>query len=134
MAKVPNERVVQKIEQNSGSSAITAGVWHELIYGIERLPSGRRKEALTTYLKEVVGPTFPVLPYDEAAAAWHARERVRLATRGKQAPFADGLIAAVAVTNDLVLVTANRRDFQSFDELEIQDWTRSPPEPRGRRS
>lgn len=65
---------------------------------------------------------MPILPYDEAAADWHARERARLVAAGRTPPLLDGQIAAVAAVNDLVLVTSNVRDFRGFDGLRIEDW------------
>lgn len=124
VAKVPSVQLVRRIERHSHEAAIAAPVWHELVYGVRRLPRGRRRDALTAYVEEVVGASFPVLPYDETAAAWHGRERARLEKRGTPPPYVDGQIAAVARTNDLVLVTANPKDFALFEDLEVQDWTR----------
>src|SRR5262249_50531762 len=101
---------------------IAAPTWHELRFGCERLPSSRRKEQIEAYLAPVVGIELPVLPYDEAAAAWHARERARLLARGRTPAFVDGQIAAIASVNRLVLVTANRSDFAHFEALRTEDW------------
>jgi tRNA(fMet)-specific endonuclease VapC len=60
--------------------------------------------------------------YDQAAAEWHASERARLAARGRIIPHLDGQIAAVAATYNLILVTSNRRDFEPFEGLTIEDW------------
>jgi tRNA(fMet)-specific endonuclease VapC len=123
IAKVPNPRVVKKLEVQSTRCAIAAPVWHELVYGCSRLPEGKRRTALETYLREVVRTSFPILPYDEAAAEWHGKERARLDDDGRTPPFADGQIAAIAHTQGLTLVTANRKDFQWFAGLETEDWT-----------
>ena len=42
---------------------------------------------------------------------------------GKAAPFVDGQIAAIARTNDLILVTTNSADFDAFDGLKVEDWS-----------
>lgn len=68
-----------------------------------------------------------ILPYDEAAADWHADERARLAAIGLTPPFADGQIAAVAAVNGLVLVTANVADFRHFQGVTVEDWHASTP-------
>jgi tRNA(fMet)-specific endonuclease VapC len=68
--------------------------------------------------------SLPILPYDEEAAAWHARERARLAKRGLPPSATDGQIAAIARVNDLVLVTANPKDFRRFQGLKVEDWSR----------
>jgi len=121
--KKPNARVVKKLQQQSASCAIGAPVWHELVYGVSRLPAGKRRAALEEYLQTVVRRVFPILPYDEAAAEWHGRERARLEEAGRTAPFVDMQIAAIACTRGLTLVTANTKDFRSFDGLETIDWT-----------
>jgi tRNA(fMet)-specific endonuclease VapC len=63
-----------------------------------------------------------MLPYDARAAAWHTRERARLARRGKASPFVDGQVAAIPAVNDLVLVTRNLRDFGGFAGLNLESW------------
>jgi tRNA(fMet)-specific endonuclease VapC len=68
--------------------------------------------------------SFPILPYDDAAAEWHGRERARLEEIGRTPPFVDGQIAAIAHSESLTLVTANTGDYQYFGDLEIADWTR----------
>jgi tRNA(fMet)-specific endonuclease VapC len=65
--------------------------------------------------------SFPILPYDEASAAWHGEERARLESFGRTAPFVDGQIAAIAQVHGLILVTANPRDFEAFQGLRIED-------------
>jgi len=49
-------------------------------------------------------------------------ERARLAALGRTLPFVGGQIAAIARTNNLVLVTANAVDFRDFAGLTIEDW------------
>lgn len=121
--KEPNPKLVRRIDGHSHESAIAALVWHELIYGIRLLPRGRRRTAITEYVQDVVGASFPILPYDATAAAWHGRERARLEKMGKPPPFVDGQIAAVAHTNDLILITRSANDFKKFDSLEVRDWS-----------
>jgi len=119
----PDPGVAAGIEAHAGEMAIASLVLHELRFGCERLPKSRRRKLLEGWLAEVVAPALPVLPYDGAAAAWHARERARLAKAGRTPPFVDGQIAAIAATNDLVLVTANPKDFKGYRGLEVADWT-----------
>jgi tRNA(fMet)-specific endonuclease VapC len=120
----PNARVVGSIERHEGELATCAIVWHELGYGAARLAASRKRTAIEAYLEEAVRAALPILPYDQEAAAWHARERARLARRGRAPSAADGQIAAIARVNELVLVTANTRDFRRFEGLSIEDWSR----------
>jgi tRNA(fMet)-specific endonuclease VapC len=122
MKKLPNPDVLRKLERNAHEAAIAAPVWHELHYGCRLLPPGKRRSALEAYLVEVILVSFPILPYDEVAAAWHASERARLEQAGVAAPFVDGQIAAIAKVHGLVLVTMNVRDFARFEGLEVENW------------
>ncbi|WP_437732142.1 type II toxin-antitoxin system VapC family toxin [Sorangium sp. So ce1335] len=124
VASKPSPEIVRRLEQHGHECAIGAPVWHELEYGYRRLPRGRRRTALEAYIEEVVRASFPILPYDEAAAAWHGAERARLEEHGLAAPHVDGQIAAIAHANGLVLVTANTKDFARFKDIEIEDWSR----------
>jgi len=96
--------------------------WHELHYGVRRLPRGKRKAELEAFLEEVILPTIPTLPYDERAATRHAEERARLEKLGKTPSFVDGQIAAIAMTHALPVVTANPRDFRGFKGLSVLNW------------
>ena len=127
MSKVPAPQIVKRLEQHGHESAIAAPVWHDLTYGCRRLARGKRRDALERYLTDVVQASFPILPYDEAAATWHGYERARLEGIGKPAPFVDGQIAAIAHTNGLALITVNVRDFARFKELRVRDWSKRSP-------
>ena len=124
MSKTPDPHIIKRLEDHGHESAIAAPVWHELTYGCRRLPRGKRRDALEVYLHDVVQASFPILPYDEAAATWHGYERARLENLGRPASFTDGQIAAIAHANDLALVTLNVRDFARFKDLNITNWTK----------
>jgi tRNA(fMet)-specific endonuclease VapC len=123
ISKTPNPLILRQLEEHGQESAMAAPVWHELTYGWRRLPKGKRRDAIEEYLHDVVQASFPILPYDEAAATWHGHERARLESLGKAAPFTDAQIAAIAHTNDLVLVTLNVKDFARFKGLEVTSWS-----------
>jgi tRNA(fMet)-specific endonuclease VapC len=117
----PNAAFVKRLKANEAKLAIASVTLHEAVYGVERLPEGRRKHTLREYMRDVV-LRMTVLPYDAAAADWHARERVRLEGKGRTMPYADGQIAAIAVVRSLTLVTANVRDFRAVPGLRVEDW------------
>ena len=124
VSKAPDAQIVQKLARHEDECAISATVWHELIFGVNRLPEGKRRIVLESYMQDVVRASFPILPYDEIAATWHGRERARLDALGRPAPFADGQIAAVAHANGLILVTVNAKDFFRFKDVRVEDWSR----------
>jgi tRNA(fMet)-specific endonuclease VapC len=116
--------VLKSLEDHDGELAICSIVWHELQYGALRLRASRKRSAIEAYLAEVVRPTLPILPYDEDAAAWHARERARLEKRGRVPSAADGQIAAIANVNELIVVTSNVKDYRRFRGLVVENWAR----------
>lgn len=118
----PDVRTMARLRQHGREITIAAIVWHELWYGCERLPPSARRSAIEGYLTQVLAPTVPVLPYHEAAALWHGRERARLAAAGRTPPFADGQIAAIAHTHQLILVTFNTADYVDFSGITLEDW------------
>lgn len=118
----PNENVLRLLRQHQNEIATATLVWHELLFGCYRLPISARRAAIEDYLFHVILPSVPLLPYDEAAARWHAEERARLVGLGRTPPFADGQIAAIATTQGLTLVTRNRKDYQELTGVEVVDW------------
>lgn len=118
----PDVGVVRNLEEHRGEMTTASTVWHEMLFGCNRLPSSARRATIHRYIDEVVLPSIPILPYDAGAARWHAEERARLTGMGRTPPFADGQIAAVARTNDLILVTSNVSDYEGFENLRIEDW------------
>jgi tRNA(fMet)-specific endonuclease VapC len=110
------------LSEHDGELATCSIVWHELRFGVSRLPASKKRSAIEAYLEEAVRGALPILPYDEAAASWHANERARLGKRGRPPSAADGQIASIARVNELVVVTANVKDFRRFEGLEIENW------------
>ena len=118
----PSDEVVERLEARSDEVALPSIVWHELVYGVERMDQGRRRAYLADYLSEVVRPSMPIIPYDQVAAEWHGTARAKLEAQGKPQPFADGQIAAVAATRNLILVTRNTSDFGFYNDLHVENW------------
>jgi len=113
----PSEVVLARLRERSGEVALPSVAWHELIYGATRMEEGRKRRYLLEYLRDVVRPSMPILPYDAAAARWHGRARARLEAGGRPTSFADGQIAGIAGAEGLTVVTANTSDFEPFAAL-----------------
>ncbi|MCI0415723.1 type II toxin-antitoxin system VapC family toxin [bacterium] len=119
---IPNPKTLKKLHAHQGEIATATPVWHEMLFGCWRLPSSVKRRNIEDYLSNVVWPSVPILSYDTTAAEWHASERARLTLIGKAPRFVDGQIAAIARTNDLILVTGNIKDFALFAELHVENW------------
>ena len=118
----PSPHLMERLAEAAAFVGTAAPVWHELQFGASRMRPSKRRRLIESYLVDVVRTTMPILPYDERAAHWHAVERARLVAAGRTPPFIDGQIAAIAVVNDLVLVTANIADYEPFDGLTVENW------------
>lgn len=118
----PNGNVQSRLLTHRNHVCTAAPVLHEMRYGVARMPEGRRKQALTSYLEQVLQQPLTILPYDREAALLHAEERARLTSQGRIPPFIDGQIAAIAMVNNLTLVTRNTDDFADFTGLTVENW------------
>jgi len=118
----PNLAVLQQLTDQSEALSTASVVYHEMLFGCRRLPESRRRQAIVAYLEEEVETKLIILPYDAEAANWHAAERARLVGVGRTPPHLDGQIAAIAVVNDLILVTNNISDYADFQDLQMQNW------------
>lgn len=63
--------------------------------------------------------SFPIVPFDSVCEARYQQLRSARLRIGSQ----DLRIAAVALINNLILVTRNRRDFARVPGLQLDDWS-----------
>lgn len=106
-------RLSETAPEDVAVSAITVA---ELWYGCNRSPHPDRKRALWS---RFLGP-FDVLPFDRAAAECHGDLRYQL--RHHPIGERDLLIAAIAISNGIGIVTANRREFERVPGLAVEGW------------
>lgn len=118
----PNPKVMQRLQQERRYVATASVVWHELLFGCQRLPLSRRRSQLESYFQDLLLSGMVILPYTQPTAEWHAAERVRLTAIGQSPAFADGMIAATAYQHGLILVTRNVDDFVGFSGLHVENW------------
>lgn len=122
MRREPDAAVMAQLKEGGHRLHTASVVIHELRFGVQRLPKGRQRARLDSYLQGVLASGLSVLAYDTTAALWHSDQRASLEAHGVKPPFADGQIAAIAATQGLVLVTRNISDFEVFDGLQLLNW------------
>ena len=89
------------------------------------MPEGMNKKSLEKFLVDDVMENFKVLTYTKRSAEIHADIRAKTEKIGKPAPFADSLIASIALANHMVLVTRNTKHFEAIQEvsdLQMENW------------
>jgi tRNA(fMet)-specific endonuclease VapC len=103
---------------NSQDIAVCSVVKFELFYGALRSnnPTGNL-ERQQQFLNRFVS-----LAFDDAAATIASRIRASLAAAGTPIGVYDIPIAAIAIANNLILVTHNTDEFNRVEGLQIEDW------------
>ena len=104
---------------------LSVGVVTEIWDGIGRLPEGRRRLALETWLTQNLLPAFEgrVEGVDAELAEVWGLYSARLKSVGRNDTAVDALIGATAALRGHVLVTRNVRDFEALG-IRIDDpWS-----------
>lgn len=105
-------KIVARVGQcDVGELAMSSIAFGEVAIGI-----ARGKPPSFDQLDALVDRVVTLLPFDEAAARCYAELPF------KRGSF-DRLIAAHAISSDLVLVTANEPDFADIPGLRIENWS-----------
>ena len=125
IAKQPNPNVVEFVDSrdpdNIFLSVITIG---EISKGIEKLPPSKRKKELQTWLGEYLLIRFDgkiISLSTEILIKW-GELAAKLEGIGITLPAMDGLIAATALTHNLILITRNEKDFENTGVKIINPW------------
>jgi tRNA(fMet)-specific endonuclease VapC len=99
--------------------AISAVSASELLHGIARARSAAHRLRRQQFVETLLG-LLPVLPFDLLAARAHARIWAKLAQDGSMVGERDLMIAATALSRDLLLITRDRRSFPRIPNLRIE--------------
>lgn len=95
----------------------------ETLYGLERLPRGKRREKLHIAVEEIVARfDGRILPFDEPAARIFANLMAGRDAMGRPMSLPDAMIAAIARAHDASLATRNVRDFEHCGIALIDPW------------
>ncbi len=111
------EQVAQRFaECHVGDVVMSAITFAELEYGVAVSASPKKnRNSLASLVEDI-----PVAAFDDAAAS--AYGPIRAATRDSKKDQLDKLIAAHAVSLDVVLVTNNLKDFARYPGLRTENW------------
>lgn len=112
------QHVFERFKQYQlGQLAISSITASELAFGVEKSGSERNKQALSKFLAPL-----DILPYDEKAVQYYAKLRHQLQSKGQLIGSLDMLIAAHALSLDVILVTNNTKEFERIDGLKLENW------------
>jgi predicted nucleic acid-binding protein len=100
-------------DQDSATLYISTIGLAEIGYGVEALPDGKRKRALSAAVDSFVDRAFAdrILAFDRDAAKLYGTLMADRRRAGQPLSAPDGQIAATASSHDLQLATRNIKDF-----------------------
>ena len=120
----PNQKVLALYTARKNMCAISAVTWQELVFGLSKMPEGKRKNSIANFVENLRN-NIEIIPYDGFAAKICGQLSGQCAKEGKPIPYCDTQIAATAIANGMVLVTRNTADFEEATErsfLRVEDW------------
>lgn len=122
---IQNDKIVQKIFETQKISVLSTVTWGESLFGLKRLPEGKRKETLMDFYINTIQNMYTFKDFDIHAASIYLDIKSRLEKIGKMLSELDLQIASVAIANNLILVTRNVQDFSDIAEnsaLMLENW------------
>lgn len=106
-----------------GELWLSAIVLHELDFGIDLLPPGRRRDSISAALAGFVSEYADrVLPVGRPEAAQAATLRARARRSGRVLDLGDALIGGTAMANRLSVATRNVGDFAGLGLEVVNPW------------
>ena len=125
MKQQPDKHVIAKIKEYERFCALSSTSWNELLYGINIMPAGKKRDFYFDTLVDKIQAEFDIIQYDNHAAWIQADIRSRLRENGTPVEFDDTQIASIAVSNGMILVTRNTKHFepiQKISPLMLENW------------
>jgi tRNA(fMet)-specific endonuclease VapC len=111
--------IIQRLESlNTEDIAVCSIVKAELFYGAMK----SNNPQTTLARQQLFLNRFVSLVFDDNTALVSGQIRASLAKIGTPIGSNDLQIAAIAISNNLILVTHNTREFSRVDGLKIEDW------------
>ena len=125
MRPTPHPRVIGWLNAtDAGELHVSTISIAEIIFGLELLPPGQRRQGLEERFQAFLSAAFShrLLPFDEAAARHYGPIMAKRRRGGLPMAAPDGQIAAIARSKSMNLATRNTRDFRSCGVPLLDPW------------
>ena len=109
-----SERIQRKIDRIALSTLVVA----ELDYGAKASQNARKNLEKLYRLLDIV----QVISFDMECAKIFGTIKSKLRSIGKPTGEVDALLAATAIANKAVLITANKKHFENIEGLKLEIW------------
>ena len=115
-----NHNVIQRIKSEQPVNlAVSSVTVMELQYGLKLNP--QRAKKISPIISALLR-TITVIAYDSRCAEQTAIIRAQLKAVGKPIGPYDIMIAGTAIEHSLIMVTANTKEFNRINSLDIENW------------
>jgi len=117
----PNPKVIEWLDDQDPSRLfVTAITQAEMEYGLWNLPTGKKRANLHNAITELFEVDFRgrILPFDTKAALMFGGQIAAARQSGRAVSDLDGMIAAIAISNDRCPVAT--RDASPFEAMKIE--------------
>jgi len=122
----PSDAVLQWLAaQEPLAVFITTITQAEILYGIELLPSGKRRVRLSAAIDKLLADEFKgrILPFDEESARIFPKIVAGREALGRPISQFDAMIAAIVRSRHAAIATRNTNDFEHCNIRTINPWT-----------
>ena len=114
-----SEKIIQRLQDLSDIDIVVCSIVKaELFYGAMRT----HNTAKTLQKQQEFLNRFISLKFDDECAVIYGEIRSKLAAKGTPIGNNDLHIAAIAIANNLTLITHNTREFSRIDNLKLENW------------
>ncbi|WP_439886268.1 type II toxin-antitoxin system VapC family toxin [Pseudomonas sp. MBLB4123] len=121
----PDPQVLAWVDAQPASELVICSITvAEILYGIARMPDGKRKQGLLDLASAMFDEDFAgnILPFDADAAVHYAEIAAVSEARGRVVDMADAQIAAIGRLHDAVVATRNIRHFEELGVDLVNPW------------
>jgi toxin FitB len=126
MAAAPSERVLAWISNRRRADTvfITTITMAEILYGIEILAPGKRRDKLSTQAEGMFTEDFAghILTFDEQAARAFSQIAAERRAQGRPIAEMDAQIAAIVRVHGALLATRHTADFEGCGIQVVNPW------------
>ena len=121
----PSKTVLRWLAAQEPLDVFTTAITEaELLYGIEVLPGGKRRNLLHAAIEKVFAEDLSgrVLPFDEDAARAFSKIAAGREAIGRPISQSDAMIAAIAWSRRMAVATRNANDFEHCGLRIVNPW------------
>jgi toxin FitB len=127
MLPAPSAEVLRWVDSQPPRSIwITSINLYEIRYGLQSMPPGKRRTALSALLERWLAEVVQnrIANFDQAAAGQAANLAATLKLKGRPRDARDTMIAGIVLASRATLATRNTKHFEDIAKSVVNPWER----------